>query len=164
MSSPLLHPIVATALEKASRPYEVVPCSDELADTAQFCSHYGYDLKDSANCIIVASSNPAGIFAACVVLATHKLNNGPAKRLMGASRISFAPQSTAAELTHQEIGGVTPIGLPNSIPVLVDHAVMNRSTIIIGGGNRKSKILCSPHLLTEFATTQVHEGLARLRD
>ena len=83
---------------------------------------------------------------------------------MGASKISFAPQATTAEITHQEIGGVTPIGLPKSIPILVDQAVMTRSQIIIGGGNRNSKILCSPQLLAKLPEAQIHEGLARLRD
>ena len=83
---------------------------------------------------------------------------------MGVSRISFASQTITAELTQQEIGGVTPIGLPKSIPILVDEAVMTRSQIIIGGGNRHSKILCSPELLATLPGAQIHKGLARLRE
>ena len=164
LNSQLLHPLVASALENASIPYEVVPCSNELADTHLFCEHYGYQLGDSANCLILESNKPKGIFAACVVLASHKINNGPAKRLMQVSRASFAPQTTTAKLTQQEIGGVTPLGLPNSILVFVDQAVMTRRKIIIGGGNRHSKIICSPNLLTTFPNVQVCEGLARIRE
>ena len=164
LDTSILHPLVAEALQDSSIPFKVVPCSEKLADTVLFCEHYGYDLQDSANCLVLESTKPKGVFAACVVLATHKLNNGPTKRLMGVSKMSFAPQSTTAERTGQLIGGVTPVGLPQSMPVFVDQAVMERNRIIIGGGNRSSKIVCSPQLLTLFPQTQVHEGIARLRE
>ncbi len=34
---------------------ELLPCDPAYADTAEFCTHYGYDPHDSANTILVAS-------------------------------------------------------------------------------------------------------------
>ncbi|HUG83778.1 MAG TPA: hypothetical protein VMM13_04390, partial [Euzebya sp.] len=34
---------------------EVITIDPALADTAEFCAHYGYDMAQSGNCILVAS-------------------------------------------------------------------------------------------------------------
>lgn len=74
-------------------------------------------------------------------------------------KFSFAKADQTVEITGQEIGGVTPLGLPADVPILVDAAVMKRERVIIGGGNRTSKILCAPGLLGEISTVEIHEGL-----
>ena len=42
-------------LEAAGVAFEIIDCDPALADTAQFCAHYGYDLANSANAILVRS-------------------------------------------------------------------------------------------------------------
>ena len=37
------------------------------------------------------------------------------------------------------IGGVTPVALPDDIPVWVDAAVMKPASIVLGGGDRSTK-------------------------
>jgi prolyl-tRNA editing enzyme YbaK/EbsC (Cys-tRNA(Pro) deacylase) len=39
-----------------------------------------------------------------------------------------------------EYGGITPIGLPDGWPVLVDAAVVAAGPVVIGGGVRGSKL------------------------
>src|SRR5690349_18261220 len=40
-----------------------------LADTAEFCAHYGVELADSANCVVIAGRRGATVsYAACVIL------------------------------------------------------------------------------------------------
>jgi len=43
-----------------------------------------------------------------------------------------------------DIGGVTVFGLPPEIPIYADAALMNQRYIIVGSGNRTSKIKMSP--------------------
>ena len=164
MTQSILHQSVRNSLAEVSSSIEIVSCDAGQADTALFCEQLGYDLADSANCILLSSRKPKGVYVACVVLATHRLDvNGKVRALQG-MKFSFAKAEQTVELTGQEIGGVTPLGLPESVPVLVDAAVMKRDKIIIGGGNRTSKIICSPSLLTEFDGVEVHESLGLLRD
>ena len=164
MSESILHQSVRKSLVGVSSEVEIVACDSGQADTALFCEELGYHLADSANCILLSSRKPKGVYVACVVLATHRLDvNGKVRSLQG-MKFSFAKAEQTVELTGQEIGGVTPLGLPESVPVLVDAAVMNRDKIIIGGGNRTSKIICSPSLLTEIDTVEVHELLGLPRD
>ncbi|MCJ7781082.1 MAG: hypothetical protein MUQ27_09670, partial [Acidimicrobiia bacterium] len=64
--------------------YEIIPCDPALADTAQFCEAYGYPLEDSANTIVVAGKSDPAVYAACVVLATTRLDvNRVVKKRLG---------------------------------------------------------------------------------
>ena len=159
----ILHDSVRASLQNVTTSLEIVACENEQADTAQFCEELGYDLADSANCILLSSRKPKGHFVACVVLATHRLDvNGKVRQLQG-MKFSFAKAEQTVEVTGQEIGGVTPLGLPEGVPVLVDAAVMKRERVIIGGGNRTSKIICPPSLLSEIPTVEIHQDLGLLR-
>ncbi len=142
--------------------FEVMACDPGLADTAAFCEAYGVDPADSANTILVASKRPAGVHAACIVLATHRLDvNRAVRSQLDVKKLSFASAELTVDLTGMEIGGVTPFGLPGSMRVLVDSAVMDRSMIVLGGGNRSSKLRLPPGELTRLASVEVVEGLAQ---
>ncbi len=141
--------------------YDVMACDPSLADTAAFCEAYGVDPADSANTILVASKRPPGINAACIVLATHRLDvNRTVRSQLDVKKLSFASAELTVELTTMEIGGVTPFGLPGSMRVLVDAAVLDRSSIILGGGNRSSKLRLDPRHLRTLPAVEVVEGLA----
>ena len=62
-----------------------------------------------------------------------------------------------------EIGGVTPFGLPADMPVLVDARVMEPDWIVLGGGNRSSKLRVAPPALRQLPSVRVIEGLAFVR-
>lgn len=156
-----LHPAVADHLHRLAVPHRVLPCDPELADTAAFCAAYGVDPIDSANTIVVASKRPEGKAAACVVLATTRLDvNRTVRGLLGVKKVSFASEEQTMELTDMMIGGVTPFGLPKGLPVFVDSAVMDRPTIVLGAGSRSAKLEVEPEVLLELPDVAVVEGLA----
>jgi prolyl-tRNA editing enzyme YbaK/EbsC (Cys-tRNA(Pro) deacylase) len=82
---------------------------------------------------------------------------------MGVRKASFAGADAVRALTGQEIGGVTPFGLPVGIAVLVDPRVLARDWLVLGGGNRSSKLRIAPNLLTGLPTSRVVEGLGVVR-
>jgi prolyl-tRNA editing enzyme YbaK/EbsC (Cys-tRNA(Pro) deacylase) len=63
-----------------------------------------------------------------------------------------------------EIGGVTAFGLPNSLPLWVDAAVMDRERIVLGGGSRSWKVIAPPSILEKLPNAEVVEGLAQPRE
>ncbi len=141
--------------------YEVMECDPSLADTAAFCEAYDVDPAESANTILVASKRPPGVNAACVVLATHRLDvNRVVRSELGVKKLSFASAELTVELTTMQIGGVTPFGLPTSMPVLVDGDVLHRDSIVLGGGNRSSKLRIAPKDLLTIPSVEVIAGLA----
>lgn len=143
-------------------PHELIPCDPELADTVKFCEHYGYPLEQSANTIVVASRRPEGHYAACVALATTRLDvNRKVRALLGVRKVSFAPQDLTTQVTGMMIGGVTPLALPEDLPLWIDTAVMECEWVIIGGGSRSLKVKLEPQHLADLANAEVIEGLAK---
>lgn len=158
----MLHPSTLHSLIALDVQHEVLKCDPTLADTAAFCEAYGVDPANSANAILVASKKPAGVVAACVVLATYRLDvNHAVRDALAVKKLSFASADLTVELTGMEIGGVTPFGLPPAMPILVDAAVMRRPTIVLGGGNRSSKLKLAPALLSRLPSVSIIEGLAQ---
>jgi prolyl-tRNA editing enzyme YbaK/EbsC (Cys-tRNA(Pro) deacylase) len=120
-------------------------------------------LEESGNCIVVASRKEPREFAACLVLSHTRLDvNRTVRKLMGVRKLSFASAEDTSELTGMIIGGVTPFGLPEGLPVYIDQAVMELESVVIGGGNRSQKLRVPPAALERLAATQVIEGLALL--
>jgi prolyl-tRNA editing enzyme YbaK/EbsC (Cys-tRNA(Pro) deacylase) len=153
---------LVAALAGLSAPYELVPCDPELADTAAFCAAYGFSPDDAANTIVVAGKGEPRRFAACIVLAPHRLDvNRVVRDRLGSRKASFASADETRELTGMQIGGVTPFGLPSTLPVWVDAAVMARERVVLGGGSRSWKVIAAPSILLELPGVETVEGLAR---
>ena len=149
------------ALAPLGAGWELFPCDPSLADTAQFCAAYGFALEDSANTIVVVGKAEPRRYAACIVLAPHRLDvNRTVRDRLGTRNASFAGADETRELTGMAIGGVTPFGLPADLPVWVDAAVMARERIVLGGGSRSWKVLAAPSLLLALPNVVVVDGLA----
>lgn len=141
--------------------HELFACDPALADTAAFCAAYGFALEDSANTILVVGKSDPPVYAACVVLATHRLDvNHAVRDRLGRRKASFASPDEARAITGHEIGGVTVFGLPADLPILVDAAVMTRARIVLGGGSRSWKVIAPPSILLALPNVEVAEGLA----
>ncbi len=154
----ILHHSVRTALDDASIRYEAIPCREEWADTAEFCAHYGVPVADACNAILVALKVTPRQYVACLVRADTKIDvNHRLAAEVGTKRLSFASPAEAAEVSGQSIGGVSLVGLPANIPVLVDSRVLERDSIIIGGGNRTSKVRLAPGELEKLPVVRVAE-------
>jgi prolyl-tRNA editing enzyme YbaK/EbsC (Cys-tRNA(Pro) deacylase) len=160
----LLADPVTEALESWPHAGEVLvaPIDPELADTAAFCAAYEVGLEVSANCVIVAGKRDGNTrYAACLVLATTRADvNGVVRRQLDVRKASFAPMDLAVSETGMEYGGITPIGLPESWPILVDARVVATPYVIIGSGIRGSKIALPGKALADLPGARVIDGLA----
>lgn len=142
----------------------MLACDPSLADTAAFCEHYGFPLESAANTILVASKKvEPPKYAVCVVLGTTALDvNHTVRELLGVKRISFADADTTTALTGMLIGGVTAFGI-DDLPTYIDAAVMHQSRVVMGGGNRSSKLVLDPAELLKLPAAAVIDGLAKPR-
>jgi prolyl-tRNA editing enzyme YbaK/EbsC (Cys-tRNA(Pro) deacylase) len=152
---------VQAQLDQLGVPYEIFPCDPALADTANFCAAYGFDPEDSANTILVIGKSDPPVYAACVVLATTRLDvNRVVRQRLGTRKASFAPAEETRAITGMEIGGVTVFGLPPELPVWIDSRVMRRERIVLGGGSRSSKVIAAPEILRKLPRAEVVDDLA----
>lgn len=129
----------------------------ELADTENFCNEYGVKLEESANCVIVKAKRADKVwYAALMILATDRADvNKIIKKHLGARKLSFAPMEEAVDLTKMEYGGITPIGLPEDWPILIDENVANKEKLVIGSGHRGSKLAVSGEFLASLPGAEV---------
>jgi prolyl-tRNA editing enzyme YbaK/EbsC (Cys-tRNA(Pro) deacylase) len=157
----LLAPAVAAALggwdETVAARVEVAGIDPELADTAAFCERYGVAPEDSANCVVVAAKRGGETrYAACLVLATTRADvNGLVRRRLDARKASFAPVDVVLAATGMAYGGITPIGLQEDWPVLVDAAVAAHPRVVVGSGIRGSKLWLPGALLAALPGAEV---------
>ena len=152
---------VTASLAALGVPYEVMTIDPDFADTARFCERYGVPLEKSANTIIVASKKEPKQYCACVVKATTKLDvNHAVRKMMNASRLSFATAEETQALTGMMIGGVTIFALPPALAVYVDERLMALDWLILGGGSRSTKIKTSPQVFRRLPNTTIVPGLA----
>ncbi|NEK85441.1 hypothetical protein GCU60_06650 [Blastococcus saxobsidens] len=159
----LLAAPVAAALADLDGPAWVAQIDDDLADTAAFTEAYGVPLDASANCVVVAARRAGETtLAACLVLATTRADvNGLVRRHLGARKASFAPQDVAVAESGMAYGGITPVGLPASWPLLVDAAVAAADLVVVGSGLRGSKIAVPGSLLAGLPAAEVLDGLGQ---
>lgn len=155
---------IVEILEAMCADYQIVECAPELADTAQFCEHYGYRLDESANAILIVGKGDPRVYALCVVLATTQVDvNKQARRKLGVKKASFASPDETIKLTGMTLGGVTPFGLPTSLPIWIDSRVVECSKVIVGGGSRNRKIYTNPEVLAALPSAEIVEDLAKDR-
>lgn len=143
----------------------VAAIDSSLSDTAAFCEHYKIGMDQSANCVILEAKRADKTwFAACVILGSTRADvNGIVRHTLDARRVSFAPMEQAVSETKMEYGGISPVGLPDNWPILIDKAVADSEYVIIGSGIRGSKIAIPGSVLASLPRAQVIENLAQPR-
>ncbi len=142
-------------------PYEWIEIDPAFADTAAFCAKYGSPLERAGNTIVVASKKEPRQYAACVVLATTRLDvNHAVRTLLGVSKVSFASADETMALTGMLLGGVTVFALPEDLPIYADDKLMALDWIILGSGSRSSKIKTSPEVFRRLPNARIVAGLS----
>lgn len=159
----LLAPSTRATLEAAELldAVGVVEIDPAVSDTAVTQKVFGLSMDTLANCVIVGGKREGTErIAACLVLATGRADvNNVVKRSLDVRKASFLPVERAVELSGMEYGGITPIGLPEDWPILIDRRVVDTEIVIIGSGVRRSKILLPGQLLSRLAGARVVDNL-----
>jgi prolyl-tRNA editing enzyme YbaK/EbsC (Cys-tRNA(Pro) deacylase) len=152
---------VLESLERLDQTFERIEIDPEYADTADFCSKYGYKMDACGNTIVIASKSGPKRFSACVVRGVDRLDvNHTVRNLMEVSRISFASPADTIELTGMEIGGVTVFNLPAHVPIYVDSKIAELDYVILGSGDRSSKTKSSPQVFRKLGNVKVIKSLS----
>jgi prolyl-tRNA editing enzyme YbaK/EbsC (Cys-tRNA(Pro) deacylase) len=134
-----------------------------LSETAATQETYGLDPATLVNCVIVAGRREGEErVAACLVPSTKRADvNGVVRKHLDVRKASFLPQEDAVARTGMAYGGITPVGLPEGWPILVDADVPATPVVLIGSGIRGSKLLVPGALLAELPGALVVPGLGR---
>lgn len=152
LASPVAETLQALEIEAL-----VAPIDERLADTVAFCEAYDVRLSESANCVIVEGRRgERTTLAAVMVLATERADvNKTIKKHLDVRKISFASMETATALSGMEYGGITPVGLPDAWPILVDENVAAGGWLVVGSGIRGSKLAVRGASLASLPAAEV---------
>ena len=141
--------------------YEIFPCDPELADTTVFCERYGYPPERSANTILVKAKTGGERSVACVVLAHTPARREPhgaqASRPRAGSRSRRGRDPRGHR--HGDRRGHAR-GPARRAGGMGRRRIMACEWVILGGGDRSSKIKVSPALFEGMPGASVIEGLA----
>lgn len=146
---------VASCAKNYGLDFEVLDCDPDFADTAAFNEKYGFLPEQGANTIVVTSKkvDPAR-YVICVISASSRLDvNKKITKLMGVKKASFADSETTKRITGMEIGGVSAVGV-SDIAIYIDQLVMEQPAVVMGGGNRTSKMLIDPKELLKLPNAE----------
>ena len=132
-----------------------------LSDTSAMSEAYQIPMSQSVNCVLVTGKREGVERTAAVAVraSTRADINGTVKALLDVRKASFAPVDRAVADSGMEYGGITPIGLPEAWPVLLD-AGAQEGWIVIGSGVRRSKIALPGRLLATAPGVTVVDNLA----
>lgn len=159
----LAEPVAERVRQLADDRIGVVAIDPGSADTADFCARYSSPPELSANCVVVVGKRSGEQrHASCTVPSTARTDvNGLVKRRLDVRKASFAPVDEAVRLTGMEFGGITPLGLPDRWPLLIDRRVAEGGVFVVGSGLRRSKLIVPGAVLAELAGAEVLGDLGR---
>lgn len=141
---------------------EIVECDARHADALVFSEAHGVDPEHVTSTIPVVGL-PDKAFACCVVLGPHRLDiAATVRQQFGAKKARYATKrEIRAKANGMPIGGISPFGLDDDIPVWVDSRVLDQTRILIESGSRERKLKIQPRLLLSLPGTTVVPGLAK---
>ena len=139
----------------------VVGIDPAYSDTEALNTRFALDPDATGNCVLVAGRRAGQErMAACVVRSSDLADvNHVVKRLLDVRKASFVPMDRAVEESGMEYGAITPVGLPAPWRVLVDAAVAERDSVLVGAGVRQTKLILPGALLAALPGAQVVQGL-----
>ncbi|KND49287.1 MAG: hypothetical protein AB203_02730 [Parcubacteria bacterium C7867-008] len=124
--------------------------------------HYDIDPDNGVNCIIVRGKRGEDrVTAAVLVPVGYRADlNGLVCEKLNAKKVSMAPLDDVIQESGMEYGSITPIGLPLSWKILIDSRLMEKETVIVGGGKQVSKLLVPMSVLAALPNTEIVENLS----
>ncbi|OZG66316.1 YbaK/prolyl-tRNA synthetase associated region [Bifidobacterium hapali] len=141
--------------------------TDEESDTDIWCPRYDVPFANTGNVVVVHTHKtrkaPPQFAAALVTADTRADLNGVVKHTLEVSKVSFAPITDAVEATGMESGGMSPIGLPEGWPILVDQHILAVPKLYIGSGIRPSKLVVDGAIFADLPGVTFVAGLGKPR-
>jgi Cys-tRNA(Pro)/Cys-tRNA(Cys) deacylase len=152
-----LHEHVSAAirgLEGDLRVYDHRDLAAEIRTPADFAAALGYPVERIAKTLFLCSPDRQS-FAAAVCPISRRLDFKSAASAVGLKKVEVASAEDLAAKTGYPRHGVSPLGLADDIPVVVDRALLDHPTILIGGGAAAVEIEIAPADLVRISGAAV---------
>ena len=122
---------VQAALAAAGTPVQVRQLSESARTATEAASALGVEVGQIGKSLVfVADGEPV----LAVLCGTDRADPEALARELGASRVTRADADVVRQATGYPIGGVSPVDLPPSLPVLVDRALARFDEVWVAAG------------------------------
>lgn len=121
-----------------------------------FAGALGYPLRRITKTVFLRSKSAEERFAAVVCGMDRKLDfTAISEALQPPARMEVARAEELDRIASYPAHGVSPLGLPAGVDVLVDEALLGEETILVGGGTVGVELELSPADLVWTASARV---------
>jgi Cys-tRNA(Pro) deacylase len=147
-------PPVARALDRLGIPYRLYTHRGPVNSLQQAAAERGQRPEQVVRSIVFRLDQER--FAMVLVAGPAQVSWRTLRQQLGQSRLTMATEEEVLSVTGYRTGAVSPLGLPEPLPIYVDDSVTDEDEISIGSGTRGTTvILRSADLLTALQGAQL---------
>ena len=137
----------ALALEAFNIPYRQYVHASPPTTIEQAATERNQEINQVVRSILFRLSE--GKYAMVLIAGPRQVSWRGLRQHFHQSRLSIASAEEVKEITGYEIGAVSPFGLPNPLPILVDEGILSQPAVSLGSGIRGTAILITQENLLE---------------
>lgn len=130
---------VSAALTKMDIPHRAFRHPGPIYSLEQAAQERGQAPKQVVRSILFRLTK--GEYAMVLVAGPHQISWPALRRHLGQSRLTMASKEEVLSVTGYKLGAVSPFGLPQPVPVLVDNSVPAQEEVSLGSGIRGTTII-----------------------
>lgn len=153
----MVNPRIIEVLDVSKAPYEIHDHSSyatTIKSPADFSKAVGLPLNQITKSLFLKQSD--GKYAVVVAAMSKQIDFKRVAELLTVPRVEFGKPDELDRITGYPRNGVSPLGLPSDIPILLDSDLLAHPTVSIGGGAIGVEVELSPKLLVSLAGARVH--------
>lgn len=90
-----------------------------------------------------------------VTCGDKKIDAKKLAKVLGVKKVKFADEQTVTDATGFPLGGVSPVGLVNDVPLYLDQSLWNFDIVYTAAGTANSALPVSPARLCEITGAKV---------
>jgi Cys-tRNA(Pro)/Cys-tRNA(Cys) deacylase len=129
-------------LKEHRLPFEVV-AYEHIEKGAEFAARAtGFPLERTVKTLVVGAGPQGHILA--LVPGDRQLDLKRLARVLAAKKASLADAQTAERLTGYHVGGISPFGSRQALPVVMDQIILAFEEVLINAGQRGVMLKMSP--------------------
>jgi Cys-tRNA(Pro) deacylase len=126
------HGIQATLIEPSIPTPTVLDAARALGvEPSDIIKSVAFESKDGSIVLVIAPGD-------------RRIDTNKVAQLAGLERLKMASAARVLEVTGYPAGGVPPVGHPHGLRVIVDASLLERETLIGGGGSERLLLRIAP--------------------
>ncbi len=129
-------------LEQRKISFEIVTYAHEAKGAEYAAEATGYPLEMTVKTLVVELGQRQ--FTLVLMPGNKKLSMKRLAKTCGHKRAAMADTKSAERLTGYRVGGISPFGARQKLPVVMDAGIAKYEKILINAGQRGKMILMSP--------------------